>query len=264
VIPLLDIAFIIGITLTVCKGAELLLLERQKKWLQEKFESLTIRVDDISPVKWFDTLKSKRAQIVILALSIIVGCALIVSISVDRYSNPFGESERSVGERLNTNPIYILVAWLLSLPFIFKIGVKVNSWIFEYKNMLKFLLKYVGYTLATLGLIYLMMFLSLLTGSIVDGVWLFDVKPGSKGFSVFSVMMVFTAAPLGLMFYGNWAIYNFIIAFAFLQLLLNFILWLTKGFFWRVTEYNKGVYAAIILIITVILGVVEISLKYSH
>ena len=49
----IDTLFLIGVLSNAVKLGDLLLLESQRKWLQDKFEHWTIALDDIRPWHWF-------------------------------------------------------------------------------------------------------------------------------------------------------------------------------------------------------------------
>lgn len=257
---ILDITFIIGVILNFTKGADLFLLESQKQKIQNYFESFTLFVDDIKPINWFEMLKQKKAQRIILLVAIGIICILIFADLYQQYSNPRNETGTTLGERINSNSLYIAFTWLLSIPFIFKFGVKLNRWILAKNNLLVFFLRYLGYTIISLVLITSMTMLSLWISSIIENSQLFDLEPGTRGFNFFIItMLVFF--PFTLLFLGNLAVYNFIILFAIFQIFLNVFLVLLKAIFWRIVEYNKGVYSVIILFVTIVLGIIQVTIK---
>ena len=65
----MDSLLVIGVLTNLVKGGDLLLRKRQKKWLQERFEVLTLRLDDIRPVSWFGALSRPRPAAVWSAFS---------------------------------------------------------------------------------------------------------------------------------------------------------------------------------------------------
>ncbi len=66
---IVDVLLAIGVLTNVVKGGDLLLRKRQKEWLQERFEVLTLRLDDIRPVSWFEALSRPRPAAVWSAFS---------------------------------------------------------------------------------------------------------------------------------------------------------------------------------------------------
>lgn len=51
-----DVALVVGILINVVKGGDLLLRQHQKDWLQNNFETLTLRLEYIRPIAWFGAL----------------------------------------------------------------------------------------------------------------------------------------------------------------------------------------------------------------
>src|SRR2546423_4654285 len=49
----IDILFVVGILVNLVKGADLILRPHQQKWLQDRWVSMTQRLDNIKPMDWF-------------------------------------------------------------------------------------------------------------------------------------------------------------------------------------------------------------------
>lgn len=49
----LELLLIVGILLNLVKGADLLLRPYQQKWLQEKWDSMTLRLHYTKPLDWY-------------------------------------------------------------------------------------------------------------------------------------------------------------------------------------------------------------------
>jgi hypothetical protein len=58
--PIVDALLVIGVLANLVKGGDLFLRAKQKEWLQDRFEVLTLRLDDIRPVSWFGALSRLR------------------------------------------------------------------------------------------------------------------------------------------------------------------------------------------------------------
>lgn len=69
-IGLVDTLLVAGLLINLLKGADLILRKRQKEWLEDRFETLTLRLDDLRPLSWFGALARPRPAAIWSAASV--------------------------------------------------------------------------------------------------------------------------------------------------------------------------------------------------
>jgi len=243
--PVIDTLLFIGIVANLVKGGDLVLRQHQKEWLQDRFETLTLWMDGIQPIAWFGALSRPRP-------------AAIWSV----FSAFF----------LFVTPIYALggaLAFFLDL------------WIMSAKNLsagdiptrVAFgvgLLVAVPISVATLWKVCPRLVQRLVGNG--HGGWFFVrililyFASAAIFFSFFSATRLtgeFPALRLALALLWPCLLPVFVLnAAAILLVSLLLFLWilrlllaLLKGICWRISEYDRGVFAAFLLLTTVALGV---------
>jgi hypothetical protein len=262
----LDAIFITGLLVNAVKLADLLLLPSQQKRLQEWSEAVTIRIDDLRPLAWLQGLRTPRASKILLLIGVLEFA--VVGITAGTIQAMAGATTR--GEQL-----FQVLALLLSaafIPFIVRsVGPQTMKWLLgESEKPFKFIRRY----LALLGI----------------------------GFAVFSTYQAILWALLWLFFHGNrdwfafsdavfdarsrehwlllgglglcWPFFTFfwivtqvgglalwcIVLLEAAELILKFL----RALAWRIVTYNKGAFAAMTLIVTVLVGIADFVVKTSH
>jgi hypothetical protein len=279
---IIPILLIVGIFVNLIKGGELILRPHQQKWLQDKFDTLTLYLDYTQPLKWLGESKSARKSIITFYGTILL--LLIESLGIYWLFHPspgrpgfdrvisviviivmpfffwsvykFGQAELRKSKSifpvnrlidavemesnirnwiLNSNypPVWLFKSFLtllmtiicgLAVWFFFWIGTKLFIWLQTEKSFLLIII-------ALLLLTRVMLF--------VDSI-LLPIMLVYLSISILNCMVFLLSI--------------FLIPFEILVRLLRSIAW-------RITEYNKGAFAAIILIVTVILGVAEVYVR---
>jgi hypothetical protein len=260
-----SIASLVGILSNLVKGGDLILREHQKMRVQSFCETATLRLEELKPLRWFVHLTTPHANMWLLVIGGIEIAALYV------YSLIMMRREPSFGTLTGIEIVMQVIAIALSvasIPYIIrKIGPRTMRWLFGDGRIPIFIRRYVKFVLSgyAIGFILLsIFFLSvwLVSGSkslveaFVDepsfdqGGWVYVA--GSLLVGPFLTFFVIVFQVGGLV---GWCILTFF--------LLEIALKLLRGFAWRVVEYSKGAFAALILLFTVLLGFVSLYLKGS-
>lgn len=250
----IHILFTVSLLLTLMKGADLILRSHQQKWLQDKLETLTLRLNYINVFEWY----SKNLSFVLIRLMGVL--ALLFASSFLNYP-----LSRLFSITIGSN--FILFLSSLGLAFFLNFRTKqiqVDS--FNYldgkdlseKKENYPLFKYISRSLELLKSYILMIFVLIMTCSI--GIYFLDKYYLKQNLPVFIFSLIPTL-PIILDFAGILITLLLILIFSGIIIVLHILMRLIESICWRIVEYNKGAFAAINIIITVCLGAVELYLK---
>jgi len=253
----LSIALVIGVLLNLTKGADMILLDSQKKYLQIKVENFTIFLDDIKPIKWFNVFTTLKAQIIFFIIGLIEFSIIVV---IALRQDDLGEKDRHYQ--------YLIIGIsFLSIPFSIKlIGLRTSKWLVEHKSSFRFICRYA--LMILIGFLFFAIYMGV--ASLI--VWAFSHQPNfesamdlvtqdsSHEGHVFNTLMVLIW-PVFTLFWVLVEAFGLLIYATLVIFIIEFILKIVKGIMWRIVQYNKGVFSAIILIITVCLGIYETIIK---
>lgn len=257
---ILDLVLIIGILTNVVKGADLILRPHQQKWINDKFESLTLWLDYAKPLKWFSNLATSRGQIILILIGSLELVAVAIIVLLFKRNDNVPRSER-------LTQILVLVISLLCIPVIVKrIGPKVTSWLFGDAKILRFLMRYIlliigGYIILGLYQAVVMIFIWLFSSrksyfDFMDAT--LDSNSWEHSAYLISIMALW---PFFTFFWILIQVGGIVLWAAVILFLLEVLLKIGRGIAWRITEYNKGAYAALTLILTIFIGIVDLYLK---
>lgn len=235
--------FILGILTNLLKGADLFLRQHQKKWIQAKAESLTLWLEYTRPVAWYAKLTSKKGKYVLISIIAI----LVISIFVLE-DTPIARDVLFY----TTLFVPLILYLLLSLFFLRRHLIKAVDWLFgdgSFRSSCR--------RVFILFLITFLIFIAFFA-LLFSIVWLTeDASPSTK--LVIRVvgggLGVLIFLPLGIITMELWLLGWSLIYITFLLKLFEYIFKLTRAIAWRVVEYDKGSYAALTLIFTMVLGV---------
>jgi hypothetical protein len=248
--PIVDSLLVIGVLTNLVKGGDLLLRKTQKEWLQERFEVLTLRLDDIRPVSWFAALSRPRPAAVWSAFS-----ALFVFVA------PIS----ALGGAL----AFLLDLWIMSAQNILAVDAPPRLAL-------------------GVGLLVAVPVSALVLWKLGPGLvrTLVGTGHGGRFFGRLFILYLTSAAAFGA-FYGAsvlakdiasarhvmavlWPLLlsAFVLNAAGLLLVtVLFFLWILRLLFsaanavcWRIAEYDRGVFAALLLIVTAGLGLYRVLL----
>lgn len=241
----LDAAFIIGALLCVTKGADLLLLERQKKVIDVHFRRLHESIRDLNPSTWMRFLQKEWTELIFLGcVSLaLVALAILNYWPLISYIWNKGPVEKGV----------IITAWA-SLAYGVRIAAFLNGIVsapellLETPSAVSFVLRDLAIAFCAALLLTLM---SLLLYLSIRHSWVF-----TPALIVIVLMTPFLAYLFSCLFVSMpiLALSATLVATSILIIIAR---WLGE----RILEYNKGVYAGLILIITVILSLCELWVK---
>jgi len=255
---------LIGILSNLVKGGDLILREHQKKRVQSFCETATLMLEELKPLRWFSHLTTPHAITWLLIigsieLAVIAAWALVTQ----HIQGPSHRAFTSVEIVAQTTAIALSIA---SIPYIVRnIGPRTMHWLFGGGRISTFIRRYAKFVFSgyAIGIVYIFVLLLL--------VWLVS---GSRSlFEAFDSSFdegnwVYVAGCLLLWpaFTLFWIVMQVgglvawcILIFFLLEAALKFL----RGFAWRVVEYSKGAFAALILVVTVLLGFASLYLKGS-
>ncbi|MBV9762235.1 MAG: hypothetical protein JO340_16865 [Acidobacteriaceae bacterium] len=258
----MDTVFITGLLVNTVKLADLLLLAEQQKRLQEWSEAATIRMDDFRPLAWFQALRTPRASKILLLIGVLE-FAVVGLIA--------GGVQAIAGETARREQLFQILALVLSgafIPFIVRrAGPRTMQWLLgDSEKPLRFIRRFLG--LLGLGFAAFGLYEAIL--------WVFF--HGNRDWFAFSEAVFESRSREHFLLLGGltlcWPFFTFfwivmqvgglalwcIVFLAVAELVLKFL----RACAWRIVEYNKGAFAAITLIVTAVVGIVDFLLKSRH
>lgn len=264
----IEVLLIIGILINLIKGADLILRPYQQKRIQDKFETWVLWFDYTKPFDWY--MDKDRVEklfwiqyvlitptilslLLLLPFIIAFGWKLwklltvvsLITLAYLIYTIASAFSALKRGKPLSRTPGHIL--YLIPVPML---ELRLTNWLFggrTYKQHLSRHLTVVAIAF-TLAILYFtlrrILLLSMLNLDVTFWVsFMLDFY--------INVFLVFSLTSLFILFLS--------LFFFIMELLLKVV----RAIFWRIVEYNKGAFAAITLLITVVLGLAEFYLKYG-
>ncbi|MGH9948806.1 MAG: hypothetical protein ACRD6X_16655 [Pyrinomonadaceae bacterium] len=241
-----EILLIIGVLINLIKGAELILRPHQEKWLQDRFETLVLWLEYVRPVNWFAEREVAvyRTVFVLLITPMLAGTIVLII-------NPKNASWWSL-------TLIILISIVMALEAAIntiKSENRFERWLFKNLPLRQRLGRHIiiGTLVLTLVFLFWIIFIDepvavKQSHNPASFSFLITLAEGI-GISVFYLFIIMGLPSLAIVLIS--------LLFSITELLLKFI----RGISWRMVEYNKGVFAAIILLVTVALGVADIYLK---
>lgn len=244
----LDAALAIGVLVQVTKLADIMLRPHQQKWVQDKCETLALRLSEVRTIELYRRATSSKrlAEVEACSLSGLFGLwalwslqeyALMLMIEEEGYPMPPSAGGEHVAGFFCVALSPLLVLFLRNvyarLPavrdFLGDGRTDLKSWI-------GMLITLASYALVT-GLLHLRdelvaRFATLFLCALA---------------ATFVIMSIMTA--------------SFVVAIRLATWILIPILECTRGFAWRIVEYNKGAWAALTLLATFGLGVADVYVK---
>jgi hypothetical protein len=288
----IDTLFVVGVLINVVKGADLLLRPHQQKWLQRKVDAATLFLDYTKPLEWYKTHSIQRRVFKVAVVLLFVAgipAILLSGPDISWWMKIFFVVAAVVGiYGLITSDLSLFDATIqrIELDVRFgltvsqddrrkyrsaRIGKRLSDWLFASETFLQHFSRPLVLGLAFVGL------LAGIVGSLLLGVYVFDkaaaVLKGYSGVKLF-VCVIVVAIILSLLFSVGrelttigeplfiLGIPSIIITVVFVAITFaEFVLKLLRGVAYRIADYNKGAFAALVLIATIALGVLEAYLK---
>lgn len=262
----LDGLFILGASLSVLKGADLLLREHQRRWLQQRFEFLTLWLEYLRPLPWFQRVPfSFWATLGLFVTLTVAVLAVVVAFLTGAGTIAVFESNWLL-QVLIHGPLFLLstggaVLWsYITLHQVLDDGRTFRDFLVRFVTILG--LSVLLHALNGVGTYGYHRLFAWLFGYEVVGVTdrsllHFYVTWSGLGATLtsldgFNVLIGATVTVIvGLL----------VIVLQMVLLLLEGLVALLRAIAWRVAEYQKGVWAALVLLITISLGIAELYLR---
>jgi hypothetical protein len=234
----LDTAFFVGLLIQLTKLSDLIFRENQKKFVQDKLETWTLRMENVRPAKYFFIIfNNKIRRLFLLFLPIVISIRTFFNVlnvfdSLFHYFFAFGLS-------------------LIAIYFTFELyGMRIVKWMTK-DNFINFSGRYLIMIAPAFCVIYF--------HSDLDQMfeYIFFNNASKISNSFISVICI-------IILVGTIGFWEVIFVYGCIVILFQLVIWILEIFIrasrfilWRIVEYNKGAVAAISLIITVILGVLD-------
>ena len=242
---IIDIALIISILVQLTKFSDFIFSEKQKKIFQNKAEDFTLRLSELNPQRYMQLVFQERfsrnfALAIAYAILFAFSGALIYALSENGKVVRF----KSVSEVIGGTFIICLTGAIG-----FKIyGFRLLNWLLRRKFWF-FVLRW--YLLSLV-----MNILIILISGIVIG-----EDFGIHKTVQYSVLWLIILSGFGVISYVLLLYGMVVILYQIILFIIIILVKFSKWFAWRVAEYNKGAIAAISLVLTIALGIIDIIIK---
>jgi hypothetical protein len=257
---MLDTLVIVGVFLSMLNLGEWLLRPHQKKAFEQNMESLTLTLHYTRPISWFSRLGERRfalAWTIISALFFffagfnMLGGALIFL--VETWRNTLAAQSRIipviVGNVTQDSVLWVVYAYFaITLPVIlatfYLLGQRITTYFSSSGRTALFIGRILGVYAATAAFAFTAMI-----GAIYFGRSLWYAFIGIPLLVVMPIPIV--VVEIGLL----------MISLMLVLAVFEFILKLLRAVCWRIVEYSKGAWAAVIAILTAALGIYKVFLS---
>jgi len=257
----LDVALALGVFINLVKAGDLVLRPNQQARVQAWIEDLTLRVEEIRPIGWLERMTSTRAHVVLVLIGVsefLLVYFLILLVNAGKASAhaPVGSNAfvMNLAASLCSVPALVLTATRYGQPFV--------AWLVgppPVRGVTRRFLKTIA-----LGFLVLVIYEAILFG-LVDLLW------GEGPFDAMDLPMGQGGPGIWVLGGGLLVIWPVFTWFWVITQVGGLIMWAVAGvrlfeillkairaLCWRVVEYNKGAWAAVVLIITVVLGLAKL------
>lgn len=272
-----EILLIIGVIANFIKAGDLLLRPHQQKWLQEKCDTLALRLDYTKPIELLSNNEFIRR--VTKTLYLITYFCILVILLYPSHQLTSISLRNIVIALLILIPIYGWTSdekarmnnWTLDKnAVIWRLGethIKLYSWMIGSSGLKQHLTRPLCVLIFSISL-YLAFYSFLWVLGLVASQSIF-IKQGDDGekynllsLPLFIVILLGGYILLPSLIIG--LVGALVLIVSIIILLSEGILILLRGVIWRIAEYNKGAYSAIILIATALLAGAEYYLKWGQ
>jgi len=281
---ILDALLAVGILINLIKGAELLLRPHQQSWLQDKCDTLALWLEDSRPVRWYMKpnvpLRIHRLAGSVFVLIGGMGYALfaesrlwvtiIIIIAVTllctfMFTSAFDDSDIEKTAPDSSGRRYRALHGIRARDIV--VRDKLTEWLLDSPNFGTHLLK--QGLLGVAGLLGFAGFMAIVIGVAYAGryfnslgrlrIWQVLII---TGLIILIAKVFFYVESVATPFIAMGCVSALSFLFTLSLVVTELFLKLTRGIVWRVAEYNKGAFAAILLIATGLLGVAEAYLRF--
>lgn len=247
---IVHVLFIVSLLISLLKGIDLFFSKKDKQDLQAFFDKLTLYIDDIQPQNFAINVSDVVGRVIITYGTYILGAIVYL------YSISF--------KSFNEYQVYFLLYFVFLLFILNKLIVIILRFSLKSKNVFNGLIRLV-LSITPLFMIWWVSMLrisnwdfaiynQILKMNLVDRLMAYD----------YLIWFVIIGFPY--MIIQNSLMWGFIF-FTLLKLktthkVTAYILVYLKKLLWRVTTYEKGIIAGLTTLLTMVLGIVEIILKF--
>lgn len=243
---IIDLALALGILTQITKLGDLLFRENQKKAIQDKTELLTLKLEYAKPLDWFFSIfEKKKLRIILIIVSLLP--AALMSLQFYSIGNE-ADSGRILLFTVLSSAVLLIPTWLGFKYY----GLKILNWMTKGKKWLVFISRYLAFVFGFV--------LAIMPFQLIILIPIFnEQEPNMVFYIIYSSVMILSGAMM------VWWVITvagyFFIAYRLVLFVLEYCFKATTWLLWRIIEYNKGVIAAVTLIITVLLGIVSLVTK---
>jgi hypothetical protein len=252
---IIEILLVAGILANVLKGAELILRPHQQKWVQTKVEYMTLWLEYSKPLEWFRRITRKQIQIIAIVIILVI-FLFILSDLLMRWGIFFSRDDKLT---MAIMLFFVLINGLIPVIALTVYGSKFLYWLYSEGKFLVFLRKYFSFAVLSSMALFLLFHVIKWIASYLN--------PTEKitGINFHLLMACIVAGIFLCIFYIAFVISVLCLFIIITQIILfvaEVILIALRAIAWRVSEYNKGAFAAVILVFTILLGAGEAYLKF--
>jgi len=239
-----DVAVAVGVLVQATKLADWILRPKQQEWVRDIFDSITLRLDEAKPLRWFRLIERRSIQYSLVCTS----AAAAIKIGLGGYfkgRTGWTWNDLKTCLVLFVPPFFIFYWW----------GHAIIGRIYGKGQFGPFVIKYVAFVLTSVlagGLVLLLLYM---TALVMPSSW----SLGTRIDIAFAIM-----ALLGWVIIVSWIITVsglFAITAQLILIVLAGLLIPLRAVAWRIVEYNKGPWAAISLLVTVICTAIDLYLR---
>jgi hypothetical protein len=231
---------IVGVLINLVKASDMILRPHQQKRLQESFERLTLWLEDTKPLNWYKSLTTSKGKYILLALSL----PAFMFLAVPRLGIGFG--------------VVSAVFYYAFLRLIFRSGLSITNWLLGTRGFASFINRFFLFTAIEAIAFVLFIMTFRLTNHLFergeDAHWLMIL---ALIVLILLLLLLLINILSGAIWLMGWIVVTATATFLLLEILLKVL----RGVAWRIVEHNRGVFAAITFIATILLGIAELYLR---
>lgn len=258
----LDTILLVAIITNLVKGGELLLLPNQRVWLEDKIDTIAIKLDDFRPLVWETYVKSTTTHALIVGFGLAATSLWIVY-------KALSESDNSIiTDYIIPLSVAVLFINMILFLVIRKWGASITVWILGRGTAVSFLIRInvfiFGSPILLLAGILLVHAYVFLGWVLYGGEYNVDeITDLGLLTNILFAIPVGSLVGLGIAWFSIYIFLALSWQLLWVSIFLKYLLAFLRGFTWRVATYAKGGYAALLLIITIVLGLLRLALSDS-
>ena len=253
----IDLALYVSVMIALLKGGSLFLRKHQQNYIQNHLETLTLKVDYLSPIRWLKSKKIKGNEHILLLFSFL---NLIFISGIYFLYKEIDYKIYSIDLVIVTF-IILSAFWSLLFSLFFYLDkvakdtviAKTVLYLVTFHSLFSPSGALFGLTNLYSGLIYV------LVNYFQDGV-LISKSNMPESVSIFTVALLFSPMIMSLFLsiVVNIEVISGVLVVSICIILLDLLLRIVKALLWRIVEYKSGAFEAIILLLLILLLIVKL------